>query len=376
MATKIICPLICCYLLLAGDYHVVSGFTPVIYNVQSTTECDQSDPLQDDQLVEALSKIHQELGPPGCNPPRNRSCQEILYCFPSAPSGKYEIHPPNASPVHVCCDMERTNKCPSQIRSCQDILSCSPSAPSGYHEIHVLNGSLVQVYCDMEGTNCGGEGGWTRVAYVNMSQSGATCPQGLTQTTLSGLTLCGRNGSGCQSTVLSTLGLNYSQVCGQLRGYQRGIPVAFYSYYTNPSITIDSVYVNGVSITYGSAPRKHIWTYANGVNLVHSGGTQFNCPCNNGNSHVPPPFVGSDYYCETGDNDKTCCDYILYSNDTLWDGQQCPGEEAPCCIHSNLPWFNKTLSEITTENIELRVCGNNGITNEDTPLEVIELFVR
>ena len=28
------------------------------------------------------------------------------------------------------------------------------------------------------------------------------------------------DGGGCQSTVFSTLGLNYSQVCGQIRGYQ------------------------------------------------------------------------------------------------------------------------------------------------------------
>ena len=331
MASKIIPLLICCYLLLAGDYHVVSGFTPVIYNAQGTSECGQSDPLQDEQLMEALSKIHQEIGPPGCNPPQNRSCQEILYCF--------------------------------------------PSAASGYYQIHVPNGSLVQVYCDMEGTNCGGEGGWTRVAYVNMSQSGATCPQGLTQKTLSGLTLCGRNGpAGCQSTVFSTLGLKYSQVCGQLRGYQRATPNAFHPYYNDLTRTIDSVYVDGVSITYGSSSRKHIWTYANGMNLKVS---ENNCPCNSGNERFLPPFVGSDYYCETGDNDKTCCSYsTLYSNDLLWDGQQCPGEEAPCCTRPNMPWFNKTLSETTTEDIELRVCGDESITDEDTLLELIELFVH
>ena len=318
-------------LLLA---HVVSGFTPVIYNPQATPECGQGNPLQDDQLMEALSKIHQELGPPGCNPPQNRSCQEIFYCF--------------------------------------------PSAPSGYYQIRVPNGSLVQVYCDMEGTNCGGEGGWMRVAHVNMSQSGATCPQGLTQATLSGLTLCGRNGpAGCQSTVFSTLGLNYSQVCGQLRGYQRGTPDAFRSYYLNPSLTIDSVYVDGVSITYGSAPRKHIWTYANGLNLVHATDLRNNCPCSENNIRDLPPFVGSDYYCETGDNDKQCCGFsTLYSNDPLWDGQQCPGEEAPCCTHPNMPWFNKTLSETTTEDIELRLCGDMNIDEEDIPLQVIELFVR
>ena len=216
MAAKPVCVLF--YLLLASG--VVSGFTPVTYPVSS--ECGQYDLLQDQQLMETLGQVQQQLD---CHPPKNRSCHEILHCF--------------------------------------------PSAPSGYYQIRVPNGSLVQVYCDMEGTNCGGEGGWMRVAYVNMSQSGATCPQGLIQTTLSGLTLCGRNGSaGCQSTVFSTLGLNYSQVCGQLRGYQRGAPDAFRANYINPSITIDSVYVDGVSITYSSAPRKHIWTYANGLCIL------------------------------------------------------------------------------------------------------------
>ena len=313
------------YLLLAGG--VVSGFTLVTYPARVFSECGQYDQMQDQHMTGALEKVQELLPPPGYNLQQYRSCQEILHCIPSASSGYYQIRAPN--------------------------------------------GSLVQVYCDMEGTNCGGEGGWTRVAYVNMSQSGATCPQGLTQTTLSGLILCGRSGSGCQSTVFSTLGLNYSRVCGQVRGYQYGSPDAF----ELNSLTIDSVYVDGVSITYGSAPRKHIWTYANGVNLVYPL-PQFNCPCNTNNSVVPPLFVGSDYYCETGDNDKTCCDATLYSNDPLWDGQQCPGEEAPCCTHPNMPWFNKTLSETTTEDIELRVCGTGGLNDEDVPLQVIEILVR
>ena len=329
-----VCVVFCYYLLLTGGVSVVSGFTPVTYPARVSSECGQYDPLQDEQLAEALRQVHQQLGPPGCNPPRNRSCQEILHCFPSAPSGYYQIIAPN--------------------------------------------GSLVQVYCDMEGTNCGGERGWARVAYVNMSQSGATCPQGLTQRTLSGRTLCGRNSSGgCRSIVFSTPGLGYSRVCGQLRGYQYGIPQAFYSYYSNPSQNdIDSAYVDGVSITYDTSPRKHIWTYANGVNLLYSSvGPTVNCLCNTGSGLVPPPFVGSDYYCETGDNDDNCCLFGHLYNDTLWDGQQCPGEEAPCCTHPNMPWFNKILSETTTEDIELRVCGIIPSSASDTALEVIELFV-
>ena len=331
MATKLVCLLISSYLLLAGDYHVVSGFTPVTYFSETSTECGQSDPLQDDQLMEALSKIHQELGPPGCNPPQNRSCQEILHCF--------------------------------------------PSAPSGYHEIRVPNGSLVQVYCDMEGTNCGGQGGWMRVSHVNMSQSGASCPQGLTQKTDSeiGLTLCGQSATGCQGTLFSALGLRYSRVCGQLRGYQRAAPNAFGPFHTSKKTAmLNQTYVDGASITYDTAVPKHIWTYATGYSLTQD---TSGCPCNSGSTIQVPPYVGSDYYCETGNNANVIATKVFF-NDPLWDGQQCDGVEAPCCTHPNMPWFTKTLGETTTEDIQLRLCNNEGISEEETLLQLITLYVH
>ena len=332
MATKLVCLLISSYLLLAGDYYVVSGYTPVTYSSESSsTECGQSDPLQDDQLMEALSKIHQELGPPGCNPPRNRSCQDILYCF--------------------------------------------PSAPSGYHEIRVPNGSLVQVYCDMEGTNCGGQGGWMRVAHVNMSQSGASCPQGLAQKVKSELILCGQSFTGCQGILFSALGLNYSRVCGQLRGYQFGSTDAFNPYNVNPSLGLNDHYVDGASITYDTAVPKHIWTYATGVSFQAQGCDTCSCPCNSDRTVQVPPYVGSDYYCETGNN-AAGVSLILFSNDPLWDGQQCDGVEAPCCTHPNMPWFTKTLGETTTEDIQLRLCGDQVHNDvEETLLQLIELYV-
>ena len=53
-------------------------------------------------------------------------------------------------------------------------------------------------------------------------------------------------------------------------------------------------------------------------------------------------------------------------------GKQCAGAEASCCTpHPNMPWFTKTLSEIT----EARLCQDQGIDDEDTLLQVIELFV-
>ena len=325
MAARLVCLLISSYLLLAGDYHVVSGFTPVTYSSQSSIECG----LQDDQLMEALNKIHQELGAPGCNPPQNRSCQEILYCF--------------------------------------------PSAPSGYHGIHIPNGSLVQVYCDMEGTNCGGQGGWMRVAHVNMSQDGASCPQVLTQKNISGLTLCGQNATGCEGTLFSALGLSYSRVCGQLRGYQNGAPDAFMPYNDNNNLEVNQGYVDGASITYGTTVTKHIWTYATGISLKRDPYASL-CPCNTNSMTQVPPYVGSDYYCETGYNNFTFL-HEFHPNDPLWDGQQCVGEEAPCCDHPNMPWFIKTLGETTTEDIQLRLCIDQPTTDEETLLQLIELYV-
>ena len=325
MATKLVCLLISSYLLLAGDYHVVSGFTPVIYSSESSsTECGQSDPLQDEKLMAVINQVRQRLGPPGCNPPRNIS---ILHCF--------------------------------------------PSAPSGYHEIRVPNGSLVQVYCDMEGTNCGGQGGWMRVAHVNMSQSGASCPQGLTKKVKSGLTLCGQSATGCQGTLFSALALSYSRVCGQLQGYQDGAPDAFRPY--SNSLQLNQGYVDGASITYDTAVPKHIWTYAIGVSLGNSCYT-CSCLCNSDRTAQVPPYVGRDYYCETGYN-AAGHSQTFFPNDPLWDGQQCVGVEAPCCTHPNMPWFTKTLGETTTEDIQLRLCNDHGIGDEETLLQLIDLYV-
>ena len=220
------------------------------------------------------------------------------------------------------------------------------------------------------------------MAYVNMTQPGATCPLGLERKNPTNYTLCGLNiNHGCNSTMFPTL-VEYSKVCGQVRGYQYSPPVAFYAYNTNTNLTIDDVYVDGVSITHGSAPRKHIWTYAGGTHDTTSDTMNYNCPCKQYSAGITPPYVGTDYYCESGVN--VCCgtnewDTVIAA-DPLWDGQQCGGGEVPCCTHPNMPWFIKTLNETTTEDIELRLCkigmlGSSIITG-DTPLDLIELFVQ
>ena len=102
----------------------------------------------------------------------------------------------------------------------------------------------------MEGTNCGGEGGWTRVAYVDMTQTGATCPMELYPENYNNKFYCGNHNTyGCSKAVFPTL-VQYSRVCGRVRGYQYGETRAFSNYGVDTSLTIDGNYVDGVSITY------------------------------------------------------------------------------------------------------------------------------
>ena len=61
--------------------------------------------------------------------------------------------------------------------------------------------------------------------------------------------------------VIDIIDINFRNVCGQVWGYQYGISEAFAGYILFPTKTIDDRYGDMISITYGSSPRKHIWTY-------------------------------------------------------------------------------------------------------------------
>ena len=230
----------------------------------------------------------------------------------------------------------------------------------------------------MKGTHCDGKGGWTRVAYLNMTESGACCPPGLNlQHHNIDHGLCGRlnssSSAGCSSTTFSTLGLKYYKVCGQLRGYQYASIDAFHSL----SRGIDSYYVDGISITHGQSPRKHIWTYASG--WKPDGVGSFACPCNTGYSggrNIATSFIGNHYYCESGNDPDKNWKHFLYSNDPLWDSKNCDSKETTCCTNSKMPWFYRLLDDMTQDDIELRVCSDEAPSNEGTPLDIIELYVR
>ena len=169
----------------------------------------------------------------------------------------------------------------------------------------------------------------------------------------------------------------YNKVCGPVIGYQIGRTDVFF----DQQNSIDTGYVDGVSITYGSSPRRHIWTYAAGASeqLIESREV-FSCPCVVAGSsftpQTPPSFVGNNYYCESGNpsNISENTDALRYTSDPLWDGQQCEGQ---CCRDGRIPpWFSVTLANPTTDDIEVRICGTESTIGEDTPISLLELYVQ
>jgi hypothetical protein len=161
-------------------------------------------------------------------------------------------------------------------------------------------------------------------------------------------------------------------VCGRVIGYQSITPDGFLG-----DRTIDENYVDGVSITYGENPRQHIWTYAAGVTENSIAYTPNNCPCSDHGSTQPQLFVSDRYYCESGNIASDDTDNVdgFYGNDKLWDGQQCSNEGA-CCTVMSLPWFSVDLAESTTDDIEVRICGDESTSNEDTPIELLDIYIQ
>lgn len=269
--------------------------------------------------------------------------------------------------------------------SCKQIFEQTTAPPSGLYWLlgkpagvePIQQGSPVQVYCDMERT-CGQvRGGWMQVANITMLDSRQTCPTGFRVTSRSEPPhrLCNTNAadSGCFGTTFPTNGIPYSRVCGMVIGYQDGTPNAFYNYYINPSLTINEAYIDGVSLTHGS-PRNHIWSFV--AALDETDGHLSGCECSNidANEKVEiPPFIGSDYFCDTGSRDDV--GFELYDEDPLWNGKGC-GPKSTCCTFNEPPWFSKELPTVITDNIELRVCRDSRRDNEDTPLEIVEIYVR
>ena len=218
--------------------------------------------------------------------------------------------------------------------------------------------------------SCAGvEGEWRRIVSINIS-AGDDCPTGWVKSSYNGVSFCRApsDSAGCYSTFFSTNGVGYQHVCGRARGFQKGSPDAFL-YNTR---SIDNVYVYGLSITH-SNPRQHIWTYAAG--LTDNGNyPSWNCPCAVIPGPAPPSFVGNNYYCESGAVDSYDIN-AYHLSDPLWDGAGCSASNT-CCSNPNQPWFYHQLSEMTQDDIEVRICRPQSFATDAILVNILELYMQ
>ena len=253
--------------------------------------------------------------------------------------------------------------------SCKDIKVALPNSPTGYYHVNSRD-----IYCNMD-TLCNVTGEWTRIGYLDMTQSAYSCPSSLTLYEEDGYRLCRRsnNTPSCNSIILQNNGISYSQICGKVTAYQYRAPDAIAN--RAQENNLNSYYLDGISITRGS-PRQHVWSLIVGLFENSVPGYESNCPCATGSRQTVQSFIGNNYFCESGNPSRTLARKI-YSNDVLWDGENCGSNEMSCCSAPGLPWFHRDYgTNTTTDYIELRLCGDEGRTDEDAMLSEYEIYIK
>lgn len=336
-----------------------------------------------------LASTTTQTGQPTTEPPTEPPTEPTTPT-PIEPTTPTPIEPTTLTPTEPTTTMPTEPPTPPSLGStplnpagsCQHILSSIPQAPSGYYWVLARQEggqtTPVRVFCDME-RSCGGlTGGWMRVANLNTTDTQQSCPSDFQIWTYDNppLRLCRTVSTkpGCIGTPIATNGLQYSHVCGRVIGYQDRTPNAFFNYHISidSSLTIDDPYMDGISLTYGTE-REHIWTFV--AALDETLGHLSACSCSNNaarqNARIPD-FIRNNYFCDTGS--RTPGGFQFYGADPLWDGSGC-GQISSCCSFNNPPWFYRSLVA-TSDDIELRVCRDSPVSNEDILIEIVELYVR
>ena len=201
--------------------------------------------------------------------------------------------------------------------SCQAIHMLQPSFTSGYYWVMSSNGSSVRVYCDMT-QFCGNvTGGLTRVAILNNKTRQQLCTDDFT-TDENTRCIRSNDGAGCSNIVFPVMNISYSHICGTVQAFWFGTPDGFTG---RSSTTINDNYVDGISLTYGTSNKTHIWTF-----IADKFRSNQNC------SRQVPGYVGDQYSC-------------------LNDAFLCTSSSSSCYS----PFF-RLLQQPVTEDVELRLC--------------------
>ena len=290
--------------------------------------------------VEALSETINCGGPPA--PPS-----------PPTPSPSPSSSPPPPPP-------------PAKPTSCKEIYEKNPNSKNGKYTLYdPIAKKEYKTFCFMDKSPYfHNVPGFTEIFVFRFGKE--DCPKGFVKKD----SICCRPPSksgGCVSFSVSSRGIKYDRVLSRVFAYQIGTPDGVSG--SNRPGSIDEAYVDGVSITYGKSPRKHIWTF-----IASSSEKKPICPCSTGSTVKVPDFIGKNYFCESGNPDETAVPGKLYDKDKMWDGRTFGSVEASCSDSKDGHTYT-VLPSSTTDDIEVRVCTDEATADEDIGLNNINLFV-
>ena len=271
----------------------------------------------------------------------------------------------------VLSQLNKTNNAMMSVFTQLATIQSNVSQMLAEHDAKLNSFISVQIQYSLQAQTHCGPGLWHRLAFLNMSDPAHQCPFAWREYNTDGVRACGRpvTSEGSCPAIFYFTGRQYSRVCGRVIGYQFATPDAF-ERRSDREIDLDAININ-----YG-AQRNHIWSYVAGWTQSNSSSTESQCPCStdNGQGSEPPSSIGDNYYCESGNPHENFMFNHLYTNDPLWDGQQCEGT---CCNGTNSPpWFSVPLPAPTTDIIQVSICCDQGTNDEDTPVELIEIYVQ
>ena len=160
-------------------------------------------------------------------------------------------------------------------------------------------------------------------------------------------------------------------MCGRAVGYSYYHPCGFYM---SGWQKLDGAYVSGLSITHGSPDnRTHVWTYAGGFH-EESYAQSHNCPCSKRPGKHSPSYVGDNFYCESATSLPPPAPQRWFTENTLWDNEDCP-PESNCCNTPRAPWFVRDLNTTISNDIEVRWCTTQGLHYDRVGTEELEIYV-
>lgn len=213
------------------------------------------------------------------------------------------------------------------------------------------------------------EFGWQRLWLVDMTDPSMSCPAPFSEVmdADSGVRYCRKDidGYGCTGILLSPTA-PFKRIYGRVHGIQSGNPDVEVASFDRG---LDEPYIDGVSLTYGLAPRNHIWSF-----IGYTSAAFPNCPCSTDPERSTPDYIGENYFCESGTSD-TVNFFQTFVNDPIWDGQNCEKTQDPGCCNRG-EWFYREFQLPVNTDVELRVCTDDNTGDEDIGFQLVELYVQ